>query len=333
MSVLKLICPDAHIFWHNIAIKRDNDSQPNKLSWKIQIKSESTRGHLLWATVKVFNRESAAALKGLRVAPLGAVVTHKIRIINDYSFDVDAARGETGGLNRVTQTEDVPEGLCGDALPSLLTLTDLRLRFPHLPILLAKADVPDAFRNVRVSPHQTQNFCYVVDDVLVADFSLNFGWAVSPGYWGLMASAAEHAHLRTTVDSAVILPEGKAMMSHAKIVDPWESGKPTRIPSVVRVKAPRRGGPNESFLTAVYVDDFIMASVHLNPADQTALITSASLAADNVRLFGPGEKGETPILAPKKSTDWNTIVDAMGFIYNQHPHHADFRDQGTGRSN
>ena len=30
--------------------------------------------------VLVFNRESAAALKGLRVAPLGTVVTHKVRI-------------------------------------------------------------------------------------------------------------------------------------------------------------------------------------------------------------------------------------------------------------
>ena len=65
------------------------------------------------------NRESAAALKGLRVAPLGAVVTHKVRIINDYSFDVDAARGEKGGLNKDTQTEDVPKCLCADALPSL----------------------------------------------------------------------------------------------------------------------------------------------------------------------------------------------------------------------
>ena len=29
-------------------------------------------------------RESAASLKGLRVAPLGAVVTHNVRIITDY---------------------------------------------------------------------------------------------------------------------------------------------------------------------------------------------------------------------------------------------------------
>ena len=85
------------------------------------------------------------------------------------------------------------------------------------------------------------------------------------------------------------------------------------------------GGPNEPFLTAVYVGDFIMVSMQLDPSDQTALIASASLAPDNVSLFGPGEKGETSILAPKKSTDWNTNRRCAGF-YNQHPHHADFRD-------
>ena len=107
---------------------------------------------------------------------------------------------------RHTQTEDVPKYLCADALPSLWNaLTDLQIRFPHLRILLAKADVTDAFRNVRVSPHQGQNFCYVVEDMLATDFRLAFGWAASPGYWGLMASAAEHDHLHTTVDGAVIL--------------------------------------------------------------------------------------------------------------------------------
>ena len=34
------------------------------------------------------------------MAPVGAVVTHKVIIINHYSFDVDAAGGEKGGLNR-----------------------------------------------------------------------------------------------------------------------------------------------------------------------------------------------------------------------------------------
>ena len=32
------------------------------------------------------------------------------------------------------------------------------------------------------TPHQAQNFCYMVDDVLVSDFRLTFGWAASPGH-------------------------------------------------------------------------------------------------------------------------------------------------------
>ena len=66
------------------------------------------------------------------MAPLGAVVTHKVKIINDYSFDVQAARGEKGGLNKDTHSEEVPKCLCGQAFPTLLqALTDLRERFPQ----------------------------------------------------------------------------------------------------------------------------------------------------------------------------------------------------------
>ena len=104
------------------------------------------------------------------------MVTHKVRITNAYSFDPNTARGEKGGLNRDTVNEEVPPCLCGEALPALLNvLTDLRIRYPNRRILLAKADVTEAFRNVRVAPDQAQTFCYMVDDVLVADFRLTFG--------------------------------------------------------------------------------------------------------------------------------------------------------------
>ena len=49
-----------------------------------------------------------------------------------------------------------------------------------------------------------------------------------------------------------------------------------------------------------------------------ALIASASLASDHVRLFGSGEKDEVPILAPKKGINWNSIADALGFTVNTH---------------
>ena len=109
----------------------------------------------------IFTREAAAKIVGLRVAPLGAVVTHKVRITNDYSFDPSTARGEKGGLNRDTVSEEVPPCLCEKALPTLLNvLTGLRIRFPNRRILLAKADVTEAFRNVRVAPDQDRFFLY-----------------------------------------------------------------------------------------------------------------------------------------------------------------------------
>ena len=115
-----------------------------------------------------------------------------------------------------------------------------------------------------------------------------------------MAAAVERAHCKTTVDSPVILPEGKAMMSHVKIGKPWETGSPTQIPTGVTVNASRKRGANEPFLTSVYVDDFMMASAQRYESDQKTLMGSASLASDNLILFGPSEEGETPISALKK---------------------------------
>ena len=186
------------------------------------------------------------------------------------------------------------------------------------PYPLAKADVTEAFRNVRVAPDQAQLFCSMVDGVLVADFRLTFGWTGSPGHWGVMSKAAAHSHRNITVESAEILFEEKAMMSHVKITEPWEIGRPRQVPPCVRVKNKDvpRGGPHEPFFTTVYVDDFIMARVQADPTDQSALVASASPASDYIRLFGPGEAGTIPILAPQKSTDWNTTVDLLGFTVN-----------------
>ena len=68
----------------------------------------------------------------------------------------------------------------------------------------------------------------------------------------------------------------------------------------------------------MYVDDYVLIRVHHSDDDKTALTASASLASDHVRLFRPGEVGETPVLANKKSTDWELTIDALGFNINSH---------------
>lgn len=64
-------------------------------------------------------------------------------------------------------------------------------------------------------------------------------------------------------------------------------------------------------LAAVYVDEHLLARVQQDQTGQTALIAPASLTSYHIRSFRPGEEGKTPILAPKKITDWKTTVHAQ----------------------
>lgn len=267
----------------------------------------------------ILKKVNATEVRGIRVAPLGVVPGKKVRIINDYSFDPGTKTGKKGGLNKDTVMTEVPPCLCGEAMPSFLgEITSLRARWPDKRILMAKADVASAFRNVRISPDHAQKFCYVLGDVLVADLRLTFGWAASPGLWGVMASAAEHSHRNTNASNVQLLDEGVRMMSHVKITPPWEVGPPKQLPAEANVKPHTGGGSADDYLATVYVDDFLLSKVQHGPEDQSALVASASLASDHVRLFGPGEAGEIPILAPKKSTDWDSVIEALGYTIDTH---------------
>ena len=135
---------------------------------------------------------------------MGSVVTYKVRIINDLSFKAQSNKRE-GGLTADTDTDSVP--LCGstEALPKCLARV---VRNSAKCILRSKADVSEAFRNVRIDPDEAHNLCYTVGELMVIDFRLTFGWSGSPVFWGVMSAAAENARGNTTVASAQILHEG-----------------------------------------------------------------------------------------------------------------------------
>ena len=128
---------------------------------------------------------------------------------------------------------------------------------------MGKADVSDAFRNVRVDPDKANNFCYTVGEVRVIDFRLTFGWSASPGFEGVMSAAAEHAHCNTVIHTAQLLNERVDIMAHVKILDRWEDGKPTPVPDDARVTAHRGGGVSDPFFATVYVDDHLLMRVQL----------------------------------------------------------------------
>ena len=69
--------------------------------------------------------------------------------------------------------------LCAEVLPKILAeLRSPRQKDPTQRMLLSKADVSDAFQNVRVDLDEAHNFCYTVGEFLlvVIDFRLRFGW-------------------------------------------------------------------------------------------------------------------------------------------------------------
>ena len=80
----------------------------------------------------------------------------------------------------------------------------------------------------------------------------------------------------------------------------------------------------------MYVEDFLLIRVQNTDDDKTTLTVSAPLASDHVRLFGPGEQGVSPILAPKKSTNWDSPIDELGFTINSHTMRISFpRDKAN----
>ena len=89
------------------------------------------------------------------MSPLKAVVTHTVQIKNYFSFEPQRER-EKRGLKTDADPDTVTQCLCAEALPKFLTeLVSLRRKYSDQRILMNKADVSDAFRNVRVDQTKT----------------------------------------------------------------------------------------------------------------------------------------------------------------------------------
>lgn len=124
-----------------------------------------------------------------RIGPIGVVVSHKVRIINHF-FNPDTHGKTKCGLSLDTVSEETLKCLCGEALPKLLNHIVLS-EIPDKRILLPKADVTNAFRNIRIAPEDAYYCCYVIDiryyRVVFPSASLDSGTENTPSsvgsYW------------------------------------------------------------------------------------------------------------------------------------------------------
>lgn len=99
-----------------------------------------------------------------------------------------------------------------------------------------------------------------------------------------------------------------------------EDGNPTPVLLDTRVQKSKDGNLSSNLMTTVYANDHGLIRVQQSDDDKSALISRIGLPSVRlrVRLFGPGETGETPILAPKKSSNWDTTLEFLGFVINSH---------------
>ena len=171
---------------------------------------------------------SAVDIVGLRVSPLAVILETKLRIVHDLSF---ASAGGRTSINSDTDFvfSSAPPCELGHVLREVL-LCVWFLRQTHdrsARIVFCRVDVKKAFRQVLVDPVEASVFGYVTNGRVVVDLRLQFGWRNSPGYWGLLASALEHAHTRSTF---------QALRFKAPLC-PRKGPPPSRM-----LELPRRGG-------------------------------------------------------------------------------------------
>ena len=218
---------------------------------------------VVYGRALVFDLRFAGEILGLRSSPLSVVLEPKFRNIHNLTF---ARAGGRTSVNGDTDFDFAPPSELGHVLREVL-LGVMFLRQTHgsnARILLCRVDVKDAFRQVLVDPTGAPVFGYVFGDRVVVDLRLQFGSRNSPGFWGLMASALEHAHTHSTFQGADVSQQGAAAVAHVRISPP--RGVP--VVSILGDCGPvfgSGGNAGNYFFVRYYVDDGILVEVQWWP--------------------------------------------------------------------
>ena len=262
----------------------------------------------------VFPRELAHRIPGLRLSPLGAVVSpKKTRIIRDLSFDF---HGSTTSVNEDTDFSSAPKVKLQHVLRNFVwRILYLRNRWPLSRILLSKMDVADAFRQVSVTWDNTTVFAYTFEDWVVIDRRLTFGWANSPGFFCMFSNALRHSHTHTAWPTTNPTPCGKESTKHVAVPPARPSGAPppTPLPQAFRPPPGSGGDTGDEFFSEYYIDDALLAEVQHFVDGRRCLASSTALASDHHRLFGYRRAGDPPILATHKVSSWDTRLEVLGW--------------------
>ena len=164
-----------------------------------------------------------------------------------------------------------------------------------------------------VDPAGAPGFGYVFGDRVVVDLRLQFGWRNSPGSWGMMVSALEHAHTHSTFQGTDVSPKGAAAVAHVGLSPP--RGVPlVSIPGDCGPVSGSGGNAGNYFSVRYYVDDSILVEFQRWPDGRRCLSAVQLLASYHFRLLGQRGVFDPPVLSARKITDWDTQLEVLGWV-------------------
>ena len=157
-------------------------------------------------------------------------------------------------------------------------------------------DVMNAFRQIPVDPDGTAAFGYVLGRYLFADLRVQFGWQGSPGWWGVVSAAVQHAQRNRTRAAASLSQAGDRAVEHMGIAP--SSGRPVaNWPAEFIVRPAEEGGAYDPAFVVFFMDDAISVEVQWADWGERCLDLSQSLASIHFKAMGERREEEEPFFS------------------------------------
>ena len=264
----------------------------------------------------------------LKVSPLAVIpqVGRRGRLLLDLSFAVHAHRGGGKKARRASATaiplapsvNDTTTKLSPDYPIKELGRVLLRLlRFTaEVPaeetIMYAKIDLSDGFWRMLVAEDEKWNFAYALPGTagppsIVVPHALQMGWTESPGYF-CAATETGRDVMQALIDGGILCPP-----------HPMDA---FMVPSTLARRQTSPDTPRKWQMSAVFVDDYILAGVENR--EGTFLQRTGRAALHTIHgLFPPPERsghtgGKDPISMKKLEAGdarWAPVKELLGFVF------------------
>jgi hypothetical protein len=263
--------------------------------------------------------------KNLKVSPIAVVPqrNQRVRMILDLSFPVRRGRKQNRRRKRSQNDDEIIQASVNDTTVRLAPEAPVKELGNVLPrifdfmadvpadehIHFSKMDLADGYWRMVVEPESRWNFAYMMPShpgeplKLVVPSALQMGWNESPAYFCATIKTVRDV-AQTWIDKKVKQPE-----------HPFEKFTAPTVPA----KQQSNEGP-EHQMSAVYVDDFLLAAVEDKTGKLLQRTARATLHAIHSVFPSPAATGmpdaKDPVSEKKLAKGdgrWNTTKEILGY--------------------